>query len=93
MYTINNFCFNELYYIYEFAVNLHYKFLQNKIRTKINHINNKWFPNRHASMIEIVNNKKFVNANYFSQHHICPPNYPEMTLKEVDYVCSILNKF
>jgi perosamine synthetase len=42
---------------------------------------------------KIVNNKKFVNANYFSQHHICPPNYPEMTLKEVDYVCSILNKF
>lgn len=57
MYTINNFCFNELYYVYEFAVNLHYKFLQNRVRTKINHIDCGWFPNRHASMIEIVNNE------------------------------------
>ena len=57
MYTINNFCFNELYYMYEFAMNLHYKFLQNKIHTKINHIDSKWFLNRHASMIEIVNNE------------------------------------
>jgi hypothetical protein len=43
--------------MYEFAMNLHYKFLQNKIRTKINHIDSKWFPNRHASMIEIINNE------------------------------------
>ena len=34
---------------------------------------------------------KFPNADYFSNHHICPPNYPEMTLKEIDYVCNILN--
>ena len=35
---------------------------------------------------------KFPNADYFSNHHICPPNYPEMTIKEIDFVCNLLNK-
>ena len=57
MYTINNFSFNELSYMYEFAINLHQTFLQNRIRTKINHVNCSFFPNRHATMIEIVNDE------------------------------------
>jgi len=35
---------------------------------------------------------KFPNADYFSKHHICPPNYPEMTIKEIDFVSNLLNK-
>ena len=37
--------------------------------------------------------RNFKNSDYFSDHHICPPNYPELKLKEVDYICSILNTF
>ncbi len=37
-------------------------------------------------------NFKFKNADYFSNHHICPPNYPEMTIKEVNYVSNLLNE-
>jgi len=35
---------------------------------------------------------KFQNADYFSNHHICPPNYPEMTIREIDFVSNLLNK-
>ncbi len=35
---------------------------------------------------------KFINSENFSDYHICPPNYPELTFDEIDYVCSILNK-
>jgi perosamine synthetase len=31
------------------------------------------------------------NSEQFSTYHICPPNYPELTYNEIDYVCSILN--
>ncbi len=34
----------------------------------------------------------FKNAEKFSEYHICPPNYPELTFNEIDYVCSVLNK-
>ncbi|MDA9615681.1 DegT/DnrJ/EryC1/StrS family aminotransferase [Candidatus Pelagibacter sp.] len=39
-----------------------------------------------------LNKDKFLNAEKFSEYHICPPNYPELTLGDIDYVCSILNK-
>jgi len=31
------------------------------------------------------------NSEQFSTYHICPPNYPELTYNEIDYVCSVLN--
>ena len=37
-------------------------------------------------------NLKFPNADYFSNHHICPPNYPELTIKEIDLISNLLNK-
>mgnify|MGYP006083951505 CR=1 FL=1 len=39
-----------------------------------------------------LKNFNFLNAEKFSEYHICPPNYPELTFKDIDYVCSILNK-
>ena len=39
-----------------------------------------------------LNKDKFLNAEKFCEYHICPPNYPELTLGDIDYVCSILNK-
>lgn len=33
------------------------------------------------------------NTDFISKHHICPPLYPELTIKEVDYICDILKKF
>jgi len=39
-----------------------------------------------------VNKDNFTNAEKFSEYHICPPNYPELTFNDIDYVCSILNK-
>lgn len=38
-----------------------------------------------------VKNNKFKNSDHFSSYHICPPNYPELSIKEVDYISSILN--
>ncbi len=39
-----------------------------------------------------INKGNFINAEKFSNYHICPPNYPELTFDDIDYVCSILNK-
>ena len=39
-----------------------------------------------------IHKDKFKNAEKFSQYHICPPNYPELTFNDIDYVCSILNR-
>jgi len=39
-----------------------------------------------------INKGSFKNAEKFSKYHICPPNYPELTFDDIDYVCSILNK-
>lgn len=35
----------------------------------------------------IFNLKNFKNSNFFSNYHICPPCYPEMNFKQVDYIC------
>ena len=32
------------------------------------------------------------NTTYYSKHHICPPLYPELSVKEVDYICDVLKK-
>ena len=37
-------------------------------------------------------NQNFKNAEKFSEYHICPPNYPELTINDIDYVCTVLNK-
>jgi len=36
--------------------------------------------------------KKFPYAKYFSKFHICPPLYPELKFKELDYILSIFDK-
>ena len=33
------------------------------------------------------------NTNYIANKHICPPLYPELSIKEVDYICEVLKKF
>lgn len=43
---------------------------------------------RHFSSLE-----EFPVADYYCKHHICPPNYPELSLEQVQYVCEILNNF
>jgi len=35
---------------------------------------------------------KFPVSDKISQSHICPPLYPELTLKEINYICDILLK-
>jgi len=35
----------------------------------------------------------FPVADYYCKHHICPPNYPELSLEQVRYVCDVLNEF
>jgi perosamine synthetase len=32
------------------------------------------------------------NTDYYSKHHICPPLYPELSIKEVDYICDVLKQ-
>lgn len=32
------------------------------------------------------------NTDYYCNHHICPPLYPELTVAEVDYICDILKQ-
>ncbi len=36
--------------------------------------------------------KKFVNSDYFADHHFCPPCYPEMTDDQVALICATLRK-
>jgi perosamine synthetase len=33
------------------------------------------------------------NTEFVTDRHICPPLYPELTLREVDYICKILKKY
>jgi len=35
----------------------------------------------------------FPVADYYCKHHICPPNYPELSLEQVKYVCDVLDEF
>jgi dTDP-4-amino-4,6-dideoxygalactose transaminase len=30
------------------------------------------------------------NTDYYYNHHICPPLYPELSLEEIDYICDVL---
>jgi dTDP-4-amino-4,6-dideoxygalactose transaminase len=32
------------------------------------------------------------NTDYYCNHHICPPLYPELTIEEVDYICDVLKQ-
>jgi dTDP-4-amino-4,6-dideoxygalactose transaminase len=32
------------------------------------------------------------NTDYYSKHHVCPPLYPELSIKEVDYICDVLKQ-
>ena len=32
------------------------------------------------------------NTDYYSKHHVCPPLYPELSTKEVDYICDVLKQ-
>ena len=32
------------------------------------------------------------NTDYYSKHHVCPPLYPELLIKEVDYICDVLKQ-
>ena len=41
---------------------------------------------------KFIKYEKFKNSDHFSKHHICPPNYPELSFKEVDFITSVLNK-
>lgn len=39
---------------------------------------------------ENLRNQKFPVSDNFSDHHICPPCYPELSLEEIDHICNIL---
>lgn len=41
---------------------------------------------------ESVRDKKFTVSDRFSDNHICPPCYPELTLSEIDRICEVLIK-
>jgi dTDP-4-amino-4,6-dideoxygalactose transaminase len=32
------------------------------------------------------------NTDYYCKHHVCPPLYPELSIKEVDYICDVLKQ-
>jgi dTDP-4-amino-4,6-dideoxygalactose transaminase len=32
------------------------------------------------------------NTDYYCKHHVCPPLYPELLIKEVDYICDVLKQ-
>jgi perosamine synthetase len=41
---------------------------------------------------EIFSYVNLPNTDYYCNHHICPPLYPELSIKEVDYICNILKQ-
>ena len=41
---------------------------------------------------EKLNALDYPNAQHFSEYHICPPLYPELTEDEVRYICQVLKQ-
>ncbi len=39
-----------------------------------------------------ISNEQFPVSDQFSDVHICPPCYPELTLEEIDHICKVLSK-
>ena len=39
-----------------------------------------------------INKKKLSISDIFCSKHICLPCYPELNLKDIDYICKVLNK-
>lgn len=46
---------------------------------------------RQPNFVGIVTDEDMINCNNFSQKHICPPCYPELTDEQIYFVCKILN--
>ena len=47
-------------------------------------------PLHRQPLIGNIKDKKFPNSSFFSDNHICPPCYPELSLKDIDYICEKL---
>ena len=40
-----------------------------------------------------ITRTSFRKSSIFADHHLCPPNYPELTDEQVSYVIEVLNKY
>ena len=49
-----------------------------------------YMPLHRQTLMGIYEDSKYPNASFFSDNHICPPCYPELSIKEVDYICDCL---
>jgi perosamine synthetase len=49
-----------------------------------------YYPLNRQKNLKIINDNKFLNSTFFAEHHFCPPCYPELSLKDIDYICSVL---
>mgnify|MGYP001164880473 FL=1 len=49
-----------------------------------------YFPLHRQKVLGIKKDNLFPNSSYFSDYHFCPPCYPELNIKDVDYICDIL---
>jgi perosamine synthetase len=44
-------------------------------------------PLHRQTILGVYKDSEFPNASFFSDNHICPPCYPELSLNDVDYIC------
>lgn len=51
-----------------------------------------YYPLNRQKSLKIISDNKFKNSSYFADNHFCPPCYPELSFKDIDYVCNILKK-
>jgi dTDP-4-amino-4,6-dideoxygalactose transaminase len=49
-----------------------------------------YYPLNRQKTLQKMSDKKFINSTYFADYHFCPPCYPELSVSDVDYICSVL---
>ena len=87
----NGFCANYKCIVYS----RHSRKIISRIKkmTKISFTGKVWeIPlHRQPKYKKLFDKEKFTNSEEFSKNHFCLPNYPELTLKEIDYICKTIN--
>ena len=47
-------------------------------------------PLNRQPVLGILKDSLYPNSSYFADYHFCPPCYPELSIKDIDYICNVL---
>ena len=68
------------------------KILQDKLNAKKISITGGVYykPLHRQPCIGKFHEKNFPVANFFADNHFCPPCYPELNIRDINYICDVL---